>query len=366
MNADKKTVYIIGAGASTDWGFPVGEALKTEIAKLFEQNRGAFTDPSLKQRYSNLIRMQKTIEAASLKKEAQTIRAAMPLSFSIDNFLDATPDNVQRISLGKIAIVRTILSYERESELCLGKGRSIVDILQTKSWHTNLFQSLVENCTFDGFKERLKRVTFIVFNYDRVLEQFLLLATRLYYQASEDDAAEAVNVLEIIHPYGQCGVLPWQNVGNNCELDYGSNESLNHDELKDLAEQIYTFTDKRSLASTTRSKAHVAILNSERLVSLGFAFHPMNMQWLDCREAYDRDTTDPEVRELRKKRKMYACAYGMSENDLSIIRNMCLRAFDFHLTKVTLKERAMFSDRDAKCGDFMGQFSLSVGYGELV
>jgi len=36
MNSNKTTVYIIGAGASVDWKFPVGDDLKSDIAGLFE------------------------------------------------------------------------------------------------------------------------------------------------------------------------------------------------------------------------------------------------------------------------------------------------------------------------------------------
>jgi len=306
-------------------------------------------------------------KAAQFLTSASVIRQAMTLAYSIDNFLDAHQYKEELIKLGKLAIIRTILQYEKNSALCLMPKARIIDALQNQSWHTNLFQSLVENCNFDAFKERLKQVTFIVFNYDRVLEQFLLFAIQLYYQVPENEAINTINALNIIHPYGQCGILPWQNESNNndLKLDFGSSLNLSHDNQDELAKQIYTFTDKRNLATNKRNQAHTAILESERIISLGFAFHPMNMQWLDCRKLYNTQTPNSDYKKLAKTRTVFSSAMGMSESDLSVIQASCrsafLQTYDPHN-----KEKVMFSDKTAKCSDFMSQFSLSVGYGNLV
>ena len=367
MSKDMDTVYIIGAGASVDWGFPVGDNLKNDIARLLDANFDGFVDRGLSRRRESLLSRQEFQMADSLLERAGVIKAAMPLAYSIDNFLDAHKVNKELTKLGKLSIVRTILGYEEQSKLYTAEGRNIADVLMKPSWHRSLFQSLVENCDIEQFKERLTQVTFIIFNYDRVVEQFLLLATQLYYEVSETKAAEVINVLKIIHPYGQCGGLHWQSYSDSSEdvRDFGDVIALDNTSHDLFADQISTFTDKDGLNTDRRRDAHYAILGSNRIISLGFAFHPMNMKWLNSISLYfDLRKTHDYMNDLSSERKVFTSAMGVSQSDLSIIEESCKKAFGMINNKD--QSRFHYSGKDADCGTFMKEFSLSIGYGELI
>lgn len=102
-----------------------------------------------------------------------------------------------------------------------------------------------------------ERVSFIVFNYDRCVEQFLISALERAYSITRADAAAVVDKLEILHPYGSVGRLgqvAYGNSGANCVP---------------LAEQIKTYTeqaDEETVLNTIRGLVDKA----ECVVFLGF------------------------------------------------------------------------------------------------
>src|SRR6185312_9104579 len=53
-------------------------------------------------------------------------------------------------------------------------------------------------------------VSFVTFNYDRVLEQFLHTALMNAWGQGSDAAAAVLSRIPIIHLHGQLGFLPWQ------------------------------------------------------------------------------------------------------------------------------------------------------------
>jgi hypothetical protein len=52
-----------------------------------------------------------------------------------------------------------------------------------------------------------ENASFIIFNYDRCLEQFLVNALPRLYAISETEADSIVHNINIIHPYGSVGEL---------------------------------------------------------------------------------------------------------------------------------------------------------------
>jgi hypothetical protein len=369
VNQNKKTIYILGAGASYDWNFSLGNELKTKISRMYEVNStsGLFSNSALDREHSQLTRSNKFEEAQSLMVEASNIRNAMPLSFSIDNYLDSHSENNTLTFLGKLGIVRTILELESASKLNAKNSGAESFAIQNKCWHTLLFQSLVENCTFEQYKERLKNISFIIFNYDRVLEHYLLIATKIYFRKTVDEASKAINLIEFIHPYGQCGKLPWQDTElQNVKFGDHQPESIDRDKL--LLKEIYTFTDKRNIATLARDKAQQSILRSDRIVILGFAFHPMNMHWLNSLPAYGSPDIGTAPYERALKRRVYASAMGIAEGDRIVIREMCWQAFSLMSVRPLSEEgdRIQFSKIDDDCSAFMSQFSLSTGYGNIL
>jgi len=56
-----------------------------------------------------------------------------------------------------------------------------------------------------------KHLTIVNFNYDRCVEHFLFHAIQAWSLKGEAQVIELMNSLNIYHPYGTVGALPWQS-----------------------------------------------------------------------------------------------------------------------------------------------------------
>ena len=221
-----KTTFIIGAGASKEVGLPTGDKLKSKISDLL----------NIKFDFSQMISGDYTIEQAlriiaskepksdkginPFLDEAWHITDSLPLAISIDHLVDSQRRNDKLTICAKLGIIVSILGAEKESKLFVDhrNSQNALDFSSIQNtWYRPFFQILTENCTISDLPERLKSVSFIVFNYDRCLEQFLYHSIRRYYKLKDCDAADLVDQIEIYHPYGCIGSLPFQwRVGKNC------------------------------------------------------------------------------------------------------------------------------------------------------
>ena len=214
-----KTLFIVGAGASSEANLPTGEKLKQNIAKLldYKYERYARQLGGDNDIYDALVAQSRKDDFVhpnldSYIKAAWHIRDAMPQAISIDNFLDSQSGDTKIELCGKLAIVRSILSAEKGSLLYIDKNDTrnklkFSDI--QKKWYTSLWQLLTENCQKTDLAERFKSFALIVFNYDRCIEHFLFHSLQNYYKITGPEAAEIISNLEIHHPYGTAGDLPW-------------------------------------------------------------------------------------------------------------------------------------------------------------
>jgi hypothetical protein len=167
---------------------------------------------------------------------------------------------------------------------------------------------LFEGCRKDQIAQRLSEVAFIVFNYDRCIEQFLLHTLRNYYNLTEAEAAKLVNLSVIRHPYGVVGRLPWQ--GGNAPFGVEAKTG----QLLDIADQVQTFTeeikDKAALA-----EIRLLVSSAPTVVFLGFAFHKQNLSLLD-----------PAGHGIKVGR-VFATAFDFSSNDRVALKNRITALF---------------------------------------
>ncbi len=224
--SNKKTLYIVGAGASSEANLPTGYELREKIAILldirFEKRR--YTRISGDSCIYNALQIY--VEKSEIPKKdidlylqaylhaAWHIRDAMPQAISIDNFIDTHNDDKKIELCGKLAIVRSILNAERNSLLYIDNS-NIYNRLNfralEKKWYALFMMLLTENCTKENLSKRLKSIALIVFNYDRCIEHFLYNSLQNYYDLEPDETGKLVNELEIYHTYGIVGSLPWQS-----------------------------------------------------------------------------------------------------------------------------------------------------------
>jgi hypothetical protein len=315
MKSQQKTLFVIGAGASKEVNLPVGTELKKQISSSLDirfdewGSRRVSGDQIICDAFRVAARSDPRQDINPYLHSCWHIRDAMPQAISIDNFIDTHSDD-ERIELcGKLGIVRSILDAESNSHLCdkNSKGEKKLDFNRLgDTWYNSFWQLLTENCKATELDERFRKIALVIFNYDRCIEHYLHQALQNYYKTTATEASEILKNVEIYHPYGTVGSLPWQGLGNAIEFGGTPNPA----QLLELAKQIKTFTEGTDESSSEILKVRSNIRLCGRLVFLGFAFHRLNMELL-------LPTNIAAVH--GPHRTIFATAHGISKSDANAI-----------------------------------------------
>src|SRR5690606_8919930 len=137
------------------------------------------------------------------------------------------------------------------------------------TWYNSFFQILHENCQADDLDERFGRVAVVSFNYDRCIEHYLHCALRNYYDVTTERATEVMRNMQIFHPYGSVGALPWRI--HNGGVVYGAN--VGADTLISSSKGIRTFTEGIDPSNSDIEYIRAILRDADRIAFLGFAFH---------------------------------------------------------------------------------------------
>lgn len=327
----KKTLFIVGAGASVEYNFPSGTLLAQQITNKMDIRfeRGGFIGSGDQRLYEQLVHFKGS--ANEWQSAAMRIRDGLPFAQSIDDFLDQRRSD-QWINLyGKAAICQAILEAERNSKLYFNplKGddpfnaTSIAD-----TWLVKFMYMLCRGVPREQVAHVFEPVDFIVFNYDRCLEHFLISGLERAYSITTEDAASIVAKLDILHPYGSVGRLgqvSYGNSGANCVA---------------LAAQIKTYTEQAD-QKTVLNGILERVSWAERVVCLGFAYHSQNMQML---QTNDRGT-----------KTVYGTAFGMSNQDRGEIEKLIAK---------TLAPANLFIENTLKCSGLFDSYAKSLTAGD--
>lgn len=276
--------YVIGAGASCEFGLPSGAELKKKIQSVCDIRFGRGPrqleagDPEFVSTLQRIVTEEGRRSGINdFLEAAWEIRNNMDLAPSIDNFLEARRDERDVVFLGKLAISKAIADAERSSKLFEKQIDSHFGFNFARlgnPWLLSFFQLAAERNTFEKFKEKLNDIVFISFNYDRCIAQFLYYSVKSYFHLDPQSAAEFVASVKIIYPYGSLGELKFDaGEGSTFGLDGTGSR------LRESADKIRTFTeyfDNSNLLEEVRS--HVA--SCDILAFLGFGYHEQNMQLL--------------------------------------------------------------------------------------
>lgn len=277
---ERRTTFVIGAGASYELGLPLGEKLKEDIRPLLNlrfDDFGQFKGRDADLYRTLLIYQEKTkgISFQDLVGKCWMLSNALPAAISIDNLLDAHRDDEHIAFIGKVAIAKAVIQAERSSALYWdpSKSRDFDLSSATGSWLIPIFQKLTENVSKQNARRIFDNVSFVVFNYDRCLEFFLPRALSTYYGFTDQEAQQIAASARIYHPYGQVGAL---DQGDSERIASFGDTKAN---LAFAANRIRTFTEGLRYDSH-RDAIRAELEASENVVFLGFAFHPLNMQVL--------------------------------------------------------------------------------------
>jgi hypothetical protein len=312
----KNFVFVLGAGASVDLNLPMGSELTGQIKQALSFKSDGYNvsggDATLRSALSGSSQ-----EYPQWLEASRAIASAMPLAPSIDNFVDVHRNDPSIAFCAKAAITKCILDAERNSTIYVDPSNTYNTInfqSNIKAWHTLFFRILTTNCVLEDLPGRLQSVGIVSFNYDRCFEHFLFHAIRAYYRISASDAGEILSHLEIYHPYGKVGDLPYvhdrNSHGFNDTIDYGSEPSPKG--ILTISKQIRTFTESINEQASDIIRIRDMVYETRRLVFLGFAFHSINVQIIFPFVRPDGKSYD---------KRIIATALGSSESDLRIIEN---------------------------------------------
>lgn len=257
----KPTVFILGAGASLAFGYPLGKNLVEIIKKNF--------DPSNPQ---NGIELFEGLGFS--KEEVFSFREELSLSAtpSIDSFLE--PRQEEERYLGKLAIAHSLIPFEK------------VEPLFYDSWYSTFLNKLQP--TFEDFDKN--KISFITFNYDRSLECFLMTALKNRFKKNDNEVSEKLKKIPIIHLYGKLGLLPWEKRNSG---DYAREYSplMTPHFLRKSSKSLKIIYDKVPDDDPDFKQAKILLRQARKIYFLGFGFHKDNLERLKIKTLFNQSVS---------------------------------------------------------------------------
>ena len=249
----KNTLFILGAAVSKDFEFPLGSGLRTEIANAIqERGRSEIVIAAM----SQLAPVDQWAEAARLLCDA------LPGATSIDDLLHFHQQRGVVVDVGKIGIAAAISAREKR---CRDHSK-----LKDDSSAGDLLRFMLRGTTAQQLPEALSRASFITFNYDRSLEEFLARSL-CRWGIRLERSAELVANMTIKHAYGSIGE-PFGSEAN----PFGS--ELTASRLLAMSKKIRTYTEEVESEAGDEIKSIVSA--ADRIVFLGCHPHPQNLALL--------------------------------------------------------------------------------------
>jgi hypothetical protein len=250
--------FVIGAGASNCYGFPLGKQLSELLTNGLQPSSG-----------NPLYRLLRENAPAFSPDAIENFRRKLFMSGqnSVDAFLET---NNACLDVGKAAMAALLLQYENPDFLWN---------YNANNWMRYLFERM-RAPTLEAFAEN--KVSFVTFNFDRSLEHFLFTSLMNTYEgSSETDCAKILGQIPIIHLHGRLGYLSWQ--GAKLSRPYSveitpaildlcvRNIRLIHEELEE--ERFKDFEAAKSLMRA-----------ADMTYFIGFGFAQLNIERLALKE----------------------------------------------------------------------------------
>jgi hypothetical protein len=272
MIFDPGTVLVLGAGASSPYGFPLGGQLKSQIISSTEATN-MVPDP-----YNRFI------EAEFSEKEikdfhADLIRAIHP---TIDAFLEDRPS---WRGIGAFAIAQALMPLEREEKF-----------FPHSDWYPKLFKEL----NLRDYSNIANVTAIVTLNYDRSVEHYLReTAIRTFEAVNRDNALEKLATIRVLHVHGQLGQYP--------KMPYVHERTT--EDIKQGAEGISMVHDQHLDGSDAFQDAARLIATAADVLFLGFGYDQRTLKRLG-------------VFDVHKGPTFYGTAHGLEKERIEEVRQM--------------------------------------------
>lgn len=272
----RRTVFILGSGASAPFGFPLGRSLLLRVVDWIQR------------REANLYQVLAGCGFSDGHMQDFARELEMSMQPSVDAFLENRPEFLE---VGKASIAAALIPYEAESNLLRSRSEP--------HWYEYLFSRL--GPTRADYEQG--ELSVITFNYDRSFEHFLFLSLRASFGLLGDECKSLLQVVPVVHVYGQLGAL-----------DYISPDGRRY--YPDLTPQIVKKYSKEirivheGLPDDPQFKqAHDWLSKAEVVCFLGFGYHKSNVERL-------------RLDLVQQGAPVYGSVYGMMSSEVDGIRPM--------------------------------------------
>jgi len=276
-----KTTLVVGAGASCELTMPSTAELLDRIAQGLDFYRFGgermTKDSTMLLRHLSKLAERPGHPQDKLYAATERLRVSSRLGQMIDTIIEQNDDNPLVSICGKLAITHFIGQGESKASLRPEpKIEGDLPLLIGEYWLVELGRLITGGVPRSKVDQCFDNLSIVSFNYDRSIEHFLPFALVTAYGMTLQEAQRLVSAkLNIIHPYGTIGRLPWE-AGERPDVDWGVENPWN---LLNLQSCLRTHGE---LMRDTRALLAVrgAMQQSQRVVFMGFGYHPQNLDLL--------------------------------------------------------------------------------------
>ncbi|OWV75177.1 hypothetical protein ATY76_25605 [Rhizobium sp. R339] len=335
----------MGAGASDEFGMPIGSTLTDQIRgssrlrfdNYPDRDEGPKSITTYIRKHYDFYSEEDLKAARELIAAFGRINHGILSAESIDEYIYRYSDDALVAEAGKLQIAHLISVAEsnsllaRERDFHLEKGFYTLN----NTWIWAFAKSLVMGVKASEVKWIGSGVTIVCFNYDRCIEHYLEhFLMRTYHGLGQEEARSIVSNINIIHPYGTLGDLD--------QFPFGETENLLENMAKNLITWSETGDDEEELEER-RVEIRKAIRSARQIVFLGFAFAPQNMKILNT-EPREVNFNGPAV---------YSTGYGIEREVEESYRDKIIACYSKVSSDepVATRERVRFQ-LGAKCKEF--------------
>jgi len=241
---NEPTVLVLGAGASAPYGFPTGRKLLLDICASLV-NEG--TPLSL------------ALSSCGYPRDQQkAFRDALHMSMlpSVDAFLEYRSEFLE---IGKAILSCALIPYE--------KLDPIHNRTSKMNWYEYLFSKILPTWNVSDLK-----LSFVTFNYDRSLEEFLFNALTHAFGGDVADIRKLLGYIPIVHVYGQLGQYPGivEGVGR------AYSQTVDRDIVSRCVSEIKIVHEDAETPQL--NKARELLLKAKTICFLGFGYLEINLE----------------------------------------------------------------------------------------
>lgn len=262
---EKKIVFVLGAGASETYGYPLGPKLVEKIGNNLKEKNDKTREIA-----------QALVDAGANEQDLKWMEEKVvefrnkligSKKSTIDSFL-GVQGNEGFVSIGKLAIAQALIPCEETGRL---------NSFGNTNWYKGLYKLM--DATFEQFDQN--ECKFVTFNYDRSLDCFLFDAARnTYGNVNEQECVGKISRLLPVHLYGQLNVFPWQNINEGRGYEKRCTPFL----FKTIARNIKIVSDNVDMPNSLEFQiAYGLIADAEKIIFMGFGYDETNLKRLNIK-----------------------------------------------------------------------------------